>query len=229
MNTETQSTEADIAAAFNAGAVNAVTGEAAPTEQPLPAPKAEADAPAIKSAKVKKPTATEAAQARAKALLAKHGGNVERAMDEAAAQGDVAAVKHINPRTALKAATKKETKPADEKTTTQPKETAMKKTTEKKAAPKKSTKPAAKAAPKKPSAPRDSMAGHAYELIKAGKTNAEVLTALTAKYKLPAKHSYYPSWYRAKLVMTEVITKDFAAKHSGAVKAEPKAKKAAKK
>ncbi len=100
------------------------------------------------------------------------------------------------------------------------KETAVKKHTRKTAA----KKTARKTTAKKSTVKRDSMAGHAYELIQAGKTNAEVLAALKTKYHLPEKHSYYPGWYRAKLVMTGAITREWAAKHSGAPRAQPKKK-----
>ncbi len=77
---------------------------------------------------------------------------------------------------------------------------------------------------------KESMASVAYEMIKAGKTNAEVRTVLEKKFSLPEEHAYYPSWYRSKLVQTNQITKKFAEDHSGepAREAKPKAEKKGK-
>ncbi len=73
---------------------------------------------------------------------------------------------------------------------------------------------------------RRTRSGLAYRLIQEGKTNAEVWAALRAAFDMPESHSYYPSWYRARLVMDGVITKAFAAEHRGpAIARKPAAAK----
>lgn len=62
---------------------------------------------------------------------------------------------------------------------------------------------------------RATRSGLAYAMIQKGATNAEVWEALRAAFNMPETHSYYPSWYRARLVMDGVITKAFAAEHRG--------------
>lgn len=59
-------------------------------------------------------------------------------------------------------------------------------------------------------------AGVARKAIEAGLSNAEVLEALKAAFPEGdwEKHSYYPAWYRAQLVMKGAITKEWAAEHS---------------
>lgn len=78
------------------------------------------------------------------------------------------------------------------------------------------TKPAPKpAAKKEPLANGRGMAARARALILEGKSNAEVRAVLVAEFKLPEEHAYYPSWYRAQLVMKGLITKEWAREHSG--------------
>ena len=72
-----------------------------------------------------------------------------------------------------------------------------------------------KKTPAAPKPERQTRSGLAYTLIQEGKTNAEVWAALRAAFDMPENHSYYPSWYRARLVMDGVITKAFAAEHRG--------------
>ncbi len=90
----------------------------------------------------------------------------------------------------------------------------------KKAARKSTTKtaPAKHAAAKTPAkkAERVSMWGAARELIKAGKTNADVLAMLRERFHLPEEHSYYARWYRSFMVKKGLITKAFAKAHAGA-------------
>jgi hypothetical protein len=78
------------------------------------------------------------------------------------------------------------------------------------------------------SATDDTKAGLARRLILAGETNAAVLEALKAGFPEGdwVKHSYYPSWYRAQLVMARVITPEWAKAHSKAAKAAKAAKNA---
>lgn len=59
-------------------------------------------------------------------------------------------------------------------------------------------------------------AGVARAAILAGRSNEETLSALKKAFpSFPhVKHSYYPRWYRAQLVMKGVITATFAAAHS---------------
>ncbi len=92
--------------------------------------------------------------------------------------------------------------------TTKTKKTAARKTTKIAA---KGPAPKAKTATEKPS----SMWGVAREMIIAGKSNAEVLDALKAQFKLPPEHEYYPRWYRAHAVMKGLVTKAFARDHAG--------------
>jgi hypothetical protein len=66
---------------------------------------------------------------------------------------------------------------------------------------------------KKPA--RVSMWGTARELIRAGKTNADVLAALRGQFGLPEKHNFYPVWYRAYAVKHGVVTREFAKTHAG--------------
>lgn len=73
----------------------------------------------------------------------------------------------------------------------------------------------AKKVSKRSGAAAGGMADRARELILAGKTNAEVREVLTKDFGLPEKHAYYPSWYRAQLVMQGQITKEWAREHSG--------------
>jgi hypothetical protein len=73
--------------------------------------------------------------------------------------------------------------------------------------------PEKKAAAAKPE--KQSRAGLAYRLIQEGKTNQEVWEALRAAFDMPEHHSYYPVWYRAKLVQLGTITKAFAQEHRG--------------
>ena len=62
---------------------------------------------------------------------------------------------------------------------------------------KKSVKKAAPAAAKK--VRRVSVSSVAEALLLAGKSNAEVWTALKAKFKLDDKKRHYPTWYRCRL------------------------------
>ncbi|MGC3997496.1 MAG: hypothetical protein QM767_08370 [Anaeromyxobacter sp.] len=82
------------------------------------------------------------------------------------------------------------------------------------AAPAPAAKPASAPAPK---AERATRAGLAYALIQQGKSNVEVWAALRAAFDMPDHHSYYPVWYRAKLVQDGVITKEFARQHRGPI------------
>jgi hypothetical protein len=108
--------------------------------------------------------------------------------------------------------------------TTQTKKPAAKKTSKKTAAAKRPAAPnvpkkeAPKTAPaaapaKKPE--RVSMWGTARELIKAGKTNAEVLAVLRDRFALPQEHTFYAVWYRSYAVKHGIVTKDFAKAHAG--------------
>jgi hypothetical protein len=91
------------------------------------------------------------------------------------------------------------------------KSTAKKTPAVKRAAAKTQAKTAAPA--KKPE--RVSMWGTARELIKAGKTNADVLAVLRERFGLPEKHNFYPVWYRAYAVKHGVVTREFAKAHAG--------------
>ncbi len=91
---------------------------------------------------------------------------------------------------------------------------------------KKTRKPSISNASKPKKEPRVTMASTAYALIKAGKTNAEVLRVLKDKFSLPAKHDYYPRWYRSRLVQDGEISKTFAAEHSGEAPKEKEAPRA---
>lgn len=67
-------------------------------------------------------------------------------------------------------------------------------------------------------ASKETKAGVARTAILAGSSNAEVLEKLAKAFPKDdwTKHSYYPSWYRAQLVMKGVITAEWAAEHSRA-------------
>ncbi len=93
--------------------------------------------------------------------------------------------------------------------TTKNRKAARKTTTTKRPTTKRDAKPAAS----KPA--RASMWGAARELIKAGKTNAEILAILRERFSLPQHHSFYPVWYRSYAIRHGVVTKDFARKHAG--------------
>lgn len=76
--------------------------------------------------------------------------------------------------------------------------------------PPKATKKAA--APKAEKASRVTVTSVAEDLIKAGKTDEEVLAELVEQFDDfdAAKKRHYPSWYRARLVRTGAITAAFA-------------------
>jgi len=104
-------------------------------------------------------------------------------------------------KSAPKKAAKKVAKKAAKKT---PAKKAAKKTpAKKKAAP-------AKKSDRKPRARADgkaSVSARSVDLIRQGKTNAQVFVILQKEYDLPETKKHYPSWYRSKLVRDGVMTK----------------------
>lgn len=81
--------------------------------------------------------------------------------------------------------------------------------------PPKKTKKAAAPKEKVEKEPRVTVTSVAEDFIRAGRTDEEVLEALTLKFSDfdAAKKKHYPSWYRARLVRTGAITKAFADEH----------------
>lgn len=75
-------------------------------------------------------------------------------------------------------------------------------------------KPAVPAVGVAKAAPKMTRVSLALELIKAGRSNAEVQAALVEKFALPESHDYYARWYRAHAVQKGIITKEFAKAHS---------------
>lgn len=71
------------------------------------------------------------------------------------------------------------------------------------------------AAPKAEKEPRVTVTSVAEDLIRAGKTDEEVLETLSKQFPDfdAAKKRHYPSWYRARLVRSGQITKEFADSH----------------
>ena len=78
------------------------------------------------------------------------------------------------------------------------------------------------AAPKAEKTPRVTVTSVAEDLIKAERTDEEVLEALTKQFPDfdAAKKRHYPVWYRARLVRSGEITKAFADQHRHATKKE---------
>ncbi len=68
-----------------------------------------------------------------------------------------------------------------------------------------------------PAAPRRerSMSSVATEMVVAGKTNAEVFTALQEEFALPDSKRSYPAWYRNNAIKKGLVTKEFAKAHAG--------------
>lgn len=81
-------------------------------------------------------------------------------------------------------------------------------------APEKKAPVAAKPAPAT-KAPVRTMVGAAVELIKAGKTNAEVREMLVRDFALPPAHAFYASWYRSYAIRKGLVTHEFARAHAG--------------
>lgn len=79
--------------------------------------------------------------------------------------------------------------------------------------PKKTTKKAD--TPKAEKAPRVTVTSVAEDLIRDGKTDEQVLEALTKQFPDfdPVAKKHYPSWYRARLVRSGQITAEFANAH----------------
>lgn len=71
------------------------------------------------------------------------------------------------------------------------------------------------AAPKTEKEPRVTVTSVSEDLIRSGKTNEEILEALTKKFSDfdADKKRHYPQWYRARLVRSGVITEEFAEAH----------------
>lgn len=60
----------------------------------------------------------------------------------------------------------------------------------------------------KKQSPRVTMATTAYDLIRDGKTNAEVLAVLQSVFGLPENKNHYPAWYRAHMKRKGLLPKD---------------------
>lgn len=83
------------------------------------------------------------------------------------------------------------------------------------ALPPKAKKVAAPKAEKTDKAPRVTVTSVAEDLIRDGKTDEQVLEALTKQFPDfdPVAKKHYPSWYRARLVRSGQITTEFANAH----------------
>lgn len=60
-----------------------------------------------------------------------------------------------------------------------------------------------------------SMLSVSREMVLAGKTDAEVLQALVDQFALPPERKHYAAFYRYKCVQMGLVTKEWAAAHSG--------------
>ena len=68
---------------------------------------------------------------------------------------------------------------------------------------------------KRPRKERITISSTARRLILEGKTNAEVLEALTREHDVdPTKRKHYPSWFRAQLVRQGEVERDWARSHA---------------